>query len=263
MQILRDIAYRPQSEGVFGLGDLYLPRADAAPAGAVLCIHGGAWFALDRQSFAGVAEFFCRDLGMAAFNVEYRYCTDAPWPACGDDCLTAAAFLVEVLLPKYLPGIPPVFVAGASAGGHLALMTGLRLPPESVAGIVSISGIAALEPDMKLDPRRYWRLFGGNPTPEQIRDASPARLAGANSAPILLTHAIYDQVVPVESATDFEDAARAAGGRVESYYYNRRNDGHCIWIPGSSPHRLHPDLEERVRAFCAKCGAAAPRMVRK
>lgn len=34
--------------------------------------------------------------------------------------LDGAAFLVEALLPKYLPGIPPVFVAGASAGGHLA-----------------------------------------------------------------------------------------------------------------------------------------------
>lgn len=33
----------------------------------------------------------------------------------------------------------PVFVLGASAGGHFALMTGLRLPRKDVLGIVSVS----------------------------------------------------------------------------------------------------------------------------
>ena len=38
-------------------------------------------------------------------------------------------------------------IIGPSAGGHLALMTGLRLPEQKVAGIVSISGIADIEAD--------------------------------------------------------------------------------------------------------------------
>ena len=39
------------------------------------------------------------------------------------------------------------------------------------------------------------------------------------------------------------------GGRIESYYYNRRNDGHCIWIKDSDPHKLHPDIEKRIEQF--------------
>ena len=250
MKVTANLVYN-ESYGEFGLGDLYLPDQVTEKTPLALAIHGGGWQVMDKYSFSGVAEFLC-GLGFAVYNIHYRLVGEKPWPACGDDCLEAARFFLTADHPEFA-GLTrkKLFVIGASAGGHLALMTGLRLPTEQVSGIVSISGIAKLEPDMKLHPGRYHALFGcSDPIPEEkFLSASPLEFINRNNPPILLTHAIYDSVVPIDSATAFEDAARDHGGRIESYYYNRKHDGHCIWIKDSDPHKLHPDIEERIQKF--------------
>ncbi|MFA6930375.1 MAG: alpha/beta hydrolase [Lentisphaeria bacterium] len=257
MNILRDLAYAPQ-HGVCGSGDLYLPKPGSRPPGAALAIHGGGWSELDRSSFAGVAEFLCSELGLMTFNIDYRLSRIAPWPACGDDCLAAAGFLRSVLLPQYCPeNVPRVFVVGGSAGGHLALMTGLRLLPEWVAGIVSISGIADPAPDMILHRERYQTLFGKKNAPELLPAISPINFLQTNSPRILCTHTRFDEVVPFAAVQNFVDQACRKGIRIHTYFYSRKNEGHCIWVPGSEPHKLHPDLEEAIRNFC-QIGDEAP-----
>ena len=251
MKLISDLFYN-ESYGESGLGDLYLPDQLSEKTPLALAIHGGGWCELDKYSFSGVADFLCK-LGFAVYNIHYRLTREKPWPACGDDCLEAARFFLSADRPEFA-GLnrKKLFVIGGSAGGHLALMTGLRLPPDQVSGIVSISGIAKFETYMDMKPVRY-RIFFGMPEPSQdkIDAASPMSYINRNNPPILLTHAIYDTVVPIESATAFEDAARDHGGRIESYYYNRKNDGHCVWIKGSDPHKLHPDIEERIKQFAA------------
>ena len=252
MKLISNVIYN-KSHGEYGLGDLYLPEQVTGKTPIALAIHGGGWRAMDKYSFSGVAEFLC-GLGFAVYNIHYRLTGEAPWPACGDDCLEAARFLLTAACPE-LAGVDreKIFIVGASAGGHLALMTGLRLPPQQVSGIVSISGVAKLEPDMKPHPDRYRALFGTEEpfSAELFASASPVEFLNRNNPPILLTHAIYDTVVPIDSSTEFEDAARENGGRIEFYYYNRRKQGHCIWIKGSDPHKLHPDIEERIKQFAS------------
>lgn len=250
MKLVSNIFYN-ESYGEYGLGDLYLPDHVTSDTPMALSIHGGGWSGMDKYSFSGVAEFLC-ELGFAVYNIHYRLTGVKPWPACGDDCLEAARFFLTADRPEFA-GLSrkKLFVMGGSAGGHLALMTGLRLPPDQVSGIVSISGIAKLETYLDPVPYRYREFFGmPGPYPqEKIDAASPMTYIDRKNPPILLTHAIYDKVVLIESATAFEDAARDHGGRIESYYYNRKNDGHCIWIKDSDPHKLHPDIEERIKQF--------------
>jgi len=250
MKVVSNLVYN-KTYGERGLGDLYLPDEITPETPLALAIHGGGWSAMEKSSFAGVAQFLCR-LGFAVYNTHYRLTTIAPWPACGDDCIEAAKFFLTANRPEFA-GLTrkKLLIAGASAGGHLAVMTGLRLPPEQVSGIVSISGIGDLLPDFKFAPGRYTALFGHSApfSDEEFAHASPLSYLNPDNPPILWTHAIYDNVVPVESAANLEDGARACGGRFESYYYNRKNDGHCIWIPNSNPHQLHPDIEERIRLF--------------
>ena len=134
MRKVADIAYAPEL-GLRGLGGLYLPRhPEGCPA--ALCIHGGGWNHMDRSSWAGVAQFMCRE-GYAAFNVNYRLLDTAPWPACGDDCVAAGRFLLRAGHPAMAPldldrGL---VVIGGSAGGHLAMWAGLTLPAGSVRAI--------------------------------------------------------------------------------------------------------------------------------
>lgn len=251
MTLVKEIVYHP-AYGERGLGDLYLPEDVSERTPVALTIHGGGWSALNKYSFSGVAEFLC-GLGFAVYNIQYRLSTIAPWPACGDDCLEAADFLLNADVPEFRPfDRRRVFVVGASAGGHLALMTGLRLPPERVSGIVSISGIGDPGEDMKLSYGRYPQLFGRVPTEADLERISPAFYLSKQSPPILCTHSLFDTVVPIESAKKFVAAAEKTGTPVETYYYDRRNDGHCIWIPGSDPHKLYRDIEERIEDFIRK-----------
>jgi acetyl esterase/lipase len=208
-----------------------------------------------RPSFVGVAEFL-RERGFAAFNIEYRLCGSEPWPACGDDCLKAADFLLSSGDGTPALRRDRLFVIGASAGGHLALMTGLRLPPEKVSGVVSISGVADLAPDMLNFPSRYKSLFGHEPRASDVDSASPLRHIRKGQPPVLCTHCPLDNVVDISSQGNFVARCRQLGvENVEFFEYERPLEAaisHCIWIPGSEPHKLYPEIEEAIRAFAAK-----------
>ena len=244
---MTELCYHPAA-GERGLGDLYLPKQpDNAPV--ALTIHGGGWSAQDKSSFCGVAEFIA-SLGRAVFNINYRLTSIVPWPACGDDCLAAAKFLLDGKEPEFA-GLDrrKLLICGGSAGGHLALMTGLRLPPERVAGIISISGIDELTSDYALHTARYCPFFGSGVTEEKKAQANPIHYLRPDSPPVLLTHWDDDQVVPVECARRFRDRGHALGCRVDYYEYSTVDEGHGIWIPNSMPHRLYPHLEKELARF--------------
>jgi len=251
MSILRDSAFLPEF-GKSGLCDFFIPDRPAVPDMAVLIIHGGGWSAMSKESFEGVALWLSGELGLPVCNINYRLTTESPWPACGDDCLAAADFLLKSSL---IPGCPEkrrIFVLGGSAGGHLALMTGLRLPPEKVVGIVSISGIGDLNEDRALDPARYRGLFGHEPSEAEIRNASPASYLTPDSPPIFCTHEFGDIVVPIASAKSFLEAVRKNGTDSETFFYSKPEEtgySHRIWIPGSAPHKLYPEIEAAIASF--------------
>ena len=252
--VVRDIPYAPEN-GKFGLGDLYLPEKVASDTPVVLTIHGGGWSGGDRYSWSGVAEFFRRDIGCVAFNIEYRLASATNrWPACGDDCIRAANWLFSDGFRKRAGFAPrKIYICGGSAGGHLTLWTALNLPPEKVAGAISISGVADVEPDRIAHPRRYrWMMGDGMP------EVNPLKTVKTGGPRLLLTHAVGDKVVPVESERRFAAAYQAAGNVAEVYEYpcdiRSGLTGHCIWIPGSKPHRLIPEIESRIAAFAKETG---------
>ena len=247
--VVSNIVYNA-SAGAAGLGNLYLPEGCAAGTPVVLAIHGGGWSGGDRHSWAGVAEFFCKDLGFAVFNIEYRLTGAGKWPLCGDDCLAAARYLLsDAFQKKYGLACKKIWVCGGSAGGHLALWTGLSLPPEKVAGIVSISGIGDLAPDAEKNPGRYVGLFGHKPTAAELAAASPLSRVTPKAPPNFCSHATVDGAVPIEAEKTFVEACRKAGVQTEFYVYEKRDSGHSIWIPGSSPHKLFPDIEAAIAKF--------------
>ncbi len=237
-------------------GDLHLPANVTADTPCLLLIHGGGWTEMSRRDVVGIADYLSKDLGFVVYNVDYRLASpEHPWPACGEDCMAAARFMFTEAFAR-AAGVRPrkIWIAGASAGGHLALWTGLSLPSEQVAGIVSISGIADPAPDFARHPRRYRALFGGqDPAAARLDAMSPLRLIRPNGPPVLLTHATGDRVVPIASARNFEKAYRAAGNRVEFYEYPNEIEwglsGHCIWRPNSKPHRLIAALERTIADF--------------
>ena len=237
-------------------GDLHRPANVTADTPCLLLIHGGGWSAMSRRDVVGIADYFSKDLGFVVYNIDYRLASpEHPWPACGEDCVASAKFMFTEAFAR-AAGVRPrkIWIVGGSAGGHLALWTGLSLPSDQVAGIVSISGIADPAPDFAALPWRYRVLFGGQePTAARLDAMNPLRLIRPDGPPVLLTHATDDTVVPIASARNFEKAYRAAGNHVEFYEYPSEIEpgltGHCIWRPNSKPHRLIAALERAIADF--------------
>ena len=253
-KVVRDVPY-DSSIGRFGLGDLYLPEKVTPETPVVLAIHGGGWGAGDRYSWSGVAEFFCRDLGCAVFNIEYRLASAANrWPACGDDCIKAANWIFSDAF-RERAGFSPkkIYICGGSAGGHLTLWTLVNLPPERVAGVISISAIGDPEAAYHALKGCYRSLFGAKVGEGEFAAMNPMLKIKPGMAPVLCTHATEDKVVPIASHKAFSNAYRAAGNVCEFFEYpaaiREGLTGHCIWIPGSKPHRLIPEIEARIKAF--------------
>jgi len=237
--------------GERGVGDLFLPEGEAG-APVALCIHSGGWNAMDKRSWEGVAGWMCR-LGYAAFNINYRLLEQACWPACGEDCLRAAAFLLsgehEAFRGLDRSGVT---VIGGSAGGHLALMTGLRLEAGRVRAIVSVSGPTDLREQFGAQGMARYPLFfgvGREGTAEMLLEASPVHYVRRGSPALLCVHSVNDRLVDAAQARGIVARYREVGARAELHAFDGPGEQHGIWIEGSDPHRLFPELEQAIGDF--------------
>ena len=251
MNTIEDIAYAPD-HGIRGLGDLYLPT-DPAGAPVALCIHGGGWNAMDKCSWAGVAQLMCEE-GYAAFNINYRLLDIAPWPACGDDCVAAAEFLLEAdrSAIQQLDRGKGVVIIGGSAGGHLALWTALHLPQDRVRAVISIAGPGDLLWRTTHAGREFAGTFFGTEgevTDRMLLDASPISYIKPGVPPLLCVHSTHDKLVPIEQTHRMARAWHDAGGRAEVFAYGGPGEQHGIWVDGSEPHRLLKEPDNAIRDF--------------
>lgn len=254
----RDVAYAPE-HGLRGLGDVYVPQRDS-PAATIVLIHGGGWNALNKNRMQRVAEFLCA-AGYGVYNINYRLLDEAPWPACGDDCLRAAEFVLSAKHPAFERlDRRRVALMGASAGGHLALMTGLRLPAANVWAVVDISGPTDLAERAAQKGIDFFqdKFFRRRPvTTEMLLAASPQPLVQPSSPPLLCVHSTNDDLVPLSASESILAAYRRAGARGELYRYAGPGRLHGIWaeddqgqdFTASESPRLLPHLEDAIAKF--------------
>lgn len=110
---------------------------------AVLWIHGGGMIGGEpRQD-----DLLCADIalthGVAVHATAYRLAPENPYPAGLDDCVNA----LKAVLSTY----DSVLVAGASAGGGLAIGTAMRARDE---GLTGVRGVVAYYPMLDDRPGR-------------------------------------------------------------------------------------------------------------
>lgn len=255
MKIIENIPYTKKYEN-HTQGDLYLPEKTEENTPLVLCIHGGGWGALDKSRMKDISEFVCRKNHAVVYNINYRLCGEFKWPAVMEDCLEAARFLLygDLPIPRSNKGAgkQKLFTLGGSAGGHLALMTGLLLPPEEVSGMISISGINSVEEDYAVAPKRYQNLFGHDPVQEELDSADPVKFLTPHTPPVLCTHDKRDNVVSFQCTERFISEAEKKGVCASSYLYCKEEEGfsHRIFIPGTT--KLYADLEEVISKWIKK-----------
>lgn len=230
VRIVPNVTYE-KVNGVDEKLDVYAIRGPA-PSPVVIYIHGGGWVRGTKESAAyGLAPFIA--MGYAVVNVEYRLANVSLAPAAIEDCRCALRWVVQhAKEQQYNLDASRIVVAGDSAGGHLALMTGMLKPNDGfdrqcytvdephVSAIVDLYGITDL-PDMLEGPNKKpfpenWpyttQWIGNQPNRMEIAKAtSPMTYVRAGLPPIISVHGDADPLVPYQHSVKLQDALGNAG----------------------------------------------------
>ncbi len=194
--------------------DIYLPKNSKGKIPLVIFIHGGGWLSNDKYADIGYMKSTVSKIlesGFALVSIDYRFSTEAVFPAQMLDCNAAISFLVDNA-DKYQLDMKRMVIMGFSAGGHLAAMVGLAKNNDVVAfylpgsnrdfkpkGVVDFYGQADLTlfpgADDANSPEGV--LIGAAPLdrPDLAKNASPVSFVDENDPPFLIIHGEKDDLV--------------------------------------------------------------------
>ncbi len=193
--------------------DVYQPRNQTAPAPTFIYYHGGGWVAGSKEvNVLRLIPYL--EKGWAAVNVQYRLGNVSLAPAAVEDSLCALRWIARNA-DQYGFDTDRLVVSGNSAGGHLALTTGM-IPAEAeldrqclgdktpkVAAIVNWYGITDVNDLLDGENQRGYavRWLGSQPNRDEIADrVSPMNYIREDLPPIISIHGDADPVVPYDHA---------------------------------------------------------------
>src|ERR1700682_3029902 len=103
--------------------DMYQARGQNSPQATVIYIHGGGWTAGSKEaSVLTLLPYF--EMGWDVVKVGHRLARVSLAPAAVEDCLCALRWVIHNA-KEYNIDTSRIVVTGNSAGGHLALTTGM------------------------------------------------------------------------------------------------------------------------------------------
>lgn len=249
-KIERDLAYGPLPRQRL---DIYSPKVVTETTPTLVFYHGGSWQrgSEDQYRFLGTA-FAAR--GIQTVVVGYRLHPEVIFPAFVEDGAKALAFTQKTFAQGR-----PIFIAGHSAGAHIAAM--IALDPRFLAaegssicastkGVIGISGpydFTPIEPVFKT-------IFPA----EILASTKPINFAATQAPPFLLLHGSKDTTVEPRLSTDMASALKAAGNVAEVKMY--QNVDHIFIIGAISPlvRQSAPTLADMVAFLDAQKAAGYP-----
>jgi acetyl esterase/lipase len=238
--------------------DLYLPRGQQGPLPTLIQIHGGGWVGGTKE--ANALRFLpYLEMGWAVVNVQYRLGRVALAPAAVEDCLCALRWVIRNA-EDYGFDANRIVVTGYSAGGHLALTTGItpasagldrQCPgdePLRVAAIVNWYGITDVGDLLHGTNMRSYAVqwMGSLPDREVVAErVSPLTYVRSGLPPILTIHGDADPTVPYSHAVRLREALDRAG--VPNRLHTVPGGGH-----GNFTVEEYQQVYETVREFLSE-----------
>lgn len=223
--------------------DIYLPATAKENVPFVIFIHGGGWISNDKYADMGYMSNTVAAMlnnGMAVASIDYRFATQAVFPAILQDCNKAVSFLYDNA-DKYHLDKNNIAVMGFSAGGHLASLMGtsqnnkvndLYFPntyrPFKYKAVVDFYGPTdlVLLPGNEDAKSPEGLLIGAAPLerPDLAKAASPITYIDKNDPPFLIFHGEKDNIVSNKQSKLF---------RAWLKYYGVKNE---LTIVKDAPH---------------------------
>jgi len=264
-QVFPNVTYLTAS-GYESKLDVY-QRRGAGTHPTLIFFHGGGWIRGTKEASA-MSILPWLEMGWNVVNVEYRMARVALAPAAVEDGLCALRFAVAQA-KTYGIDTNRIVVSGESAGGHLALTTGMI--PESagftnvcagggfntsesavpkVAAIINWYGITDVADLLTGSNSKSYAVqwLGSLPNREELaRSVSPITYVRPGLPPILSIQGDADPIVPYSQNVRLRDALTKAGDSVE-----------LVTIPGGGHGNFKPDertkIYLKIREFLAKNG---------
>ena len=233
----------------------YQPPANT-PKTTLLFIHAGAW--MDGNTKETWALWFLPflQLGWVVVNIDYRSAGIAPAPAAVEDCLCALRWIGRNAA-AYNIDTRQLIIGGLSAGGHLALTTGMlpraisvldeqsegeisiltrELVAEAMefvrpAAIINWCGITDVADLLKQGNRQDFAVQWVGEQPHKMaiaRRVSPLTYVRPGLPPIISIHGDGDLIVPYSHATRLHAALSRAG--VVNKLITLRGEGHAFGV---------------------------------
>jgi acetyl esterase/lipase len=194
--------------------DIYLPANTKGKVPLVIFIHGGGWLGNDKYADISYMKKTVAEIvssGYALASIDYRFATQATFPAQIQDCNRAISFLVDNA-DQYGLDKKRIAVMGFSAGGHLASLIGLSknndvenffMPRTNKSfrfkAVIDFYGPAELIlfPGANDPKSPESLLIGATPLsrPDLAKAASPVTYVDKNDPPFLIIHGEKDDIV--------------------------------------------------------------------
>ena len=219
VKTVRDLTYasgKPEDANKHKL-DLYLPQG-TKPFPVILFVHGGAWRSGDRSLYGALGNRFA-GAGIGVAIPSYRLAPANPPSAQIEDVAAAFAWVAKHIAEH--GGDPSrIYVAGHSAGGHLAALLALDgkylqaygLSPANIKGVAAISGVY----DVRSMP-----LFGKDEISR--REFSPLFHVSASAPPFLVAYCQWDYpALPLQAREFFRSLQKAF------------TDARMVYLPGEN-----------------------------
>jgi acetyl esterase/lipase len=214
--------------------DIYLPPNAKGKVPLVIFVHGGGWLGNDKYADIGYMKKTVAEIvssGYALASIDYRFATQAIFPAQMQDCNRAVSFLIDNA-EKYGFDKNRMAVMGFSAGGHLASLMGLSKNNNvdsffmtgtnksfSFKAVVDFYGPAELIlfPGANDPKSPESQLIGATPLsrPDLAKGASPVTYVDKNDPPFLIIHGEKDDLVSPKQSQLLSSWLNVAGVKNE------------------------------------------------
>ncbi len=218
--------------------DVFLPaNRNSLTTPVFIWIHGGAWSGGDKSEFSNLLpELEKRLSGFAYIALNYRLFQSNTgqnrFPAQEEDIRSAVEYILSKTHEWNIS--QRIVIAGASAGGHLALLESYKHNHEN-----KIEAVVAYFPPTELIELHAANLYAGlvlsgalggdpNQKSELYVNSSPVNFVSETSIPTIFFHGTADEVVPISQSILLKEKLEENQRMFQYKFYENEPHGFSI-----------------------------------